>query len=41
VVDKLGEVLQLVSQLMADPHVRVLFAVADAVGNVAEVFDVS
>lgn len=40
-VDKLGEVLQLVSQLMADPHVRVLFAVADAVGNVAEVFDVS
>ncbi|KAJ9095343.1 hypothetical protein QFC21_005709 [Naganishia friedmannii] len=41
VVDKLGQVLQLVSQLMADPHVRVLFAVADAVGNVAEVFDVS
>lgn len=30
----------MVAGLASDPHPRVLFAVADAIGNIAEVFDV-
>jgi hypothetical protein len=31
----------MVAQVVKDPHPRVVFAVADAIGSLAEVFDVS
>ena len=38
--DKLEQVIDMVAQVAKDPHPRVVFAVADAIGSLAEVFDV-
>lgn len=41
IADKLQQILDMVAGLASDPHPRVLFSVADAIGNIAEVFDAS